>query len=104
MARGSFDPSPRETGASRPIHQRAVVRATRARSHSEPRFLGPLPPDSAMIGYATEDPYLCSSVHSRCQRPPEGVGTNKTVGAIDSVEVTLRAKLQALVYDVLPST
>ena len=79
MIRGRFDPIPRETGASSPVHGRAVARATRTRSHSETRFRGPLPPDSAMIGYATEGPYLCSSVHSRCQRPPKGVGTNKTV-------------------------
>ena len=38
------------------------------------------PPDSARIGYATEWDilHLYEAVHRRCQRPPKGLGTNKT--------------------------
>ena len=41
-----------------------------------------LPPNSARTGYATEGALFISaqlSQHSRCQRPPKGLGTNKTV-------------------------
>ena len=42
-----------------------------------------LPPNSARTGYATawSTLYLCAAVSRRCQRPPKGVGTNKTVNA-----------------------
>ena len=42
-----------------------------------------LPPNSARIGYATawSTLYLCAAVSRRGQRPPKGVGTNKTVNA-----------------------
>ena len=46
-----------------------------------------LPPNSARIGYAT---YFRASVHRRCQRPPKGLGTKKTV------EVTERRNTSAL--------
>ena len=40
-----------------------------------------LPPNSR-IRYATEGAlYLCAVVHRRCQRPPKGLSTNKTVEA-----------------------
>ena len=42
-----------------------------------------LPANSARTGYATEGgtPYLHASVHQRCQRLRNGLGTNKTVEA-----------------------
>ena len=41
-----------------------------------------LPPNSARFSYATEgalDLYLRAAVHRRGQRPPKGLGTDKTV-------------------------
>ena len=43
-----------------------------------------LPPNSARTGYATQgafDLYLRAAVHRRGQRPPKGLGSNKTVEA-----------------------
>ena len=42
-----------------------------------------LPPDSARFSYATEwgTLYLRAAIHRRGQRPPKGLGTDKTVEA-----------------------
>ena len=45
---------------------------------------GTFPPDSPRTGYATEGArtfYLRAAVHRHGQRPPKGLGTDKTVEA-----------------------
>ena len=44
---------------------------------------GAIPLSSAIIGYAIEGVTLClrASLHRRCQHPPKGLGTDKTVEA-----------------------
>ena len=53
-----------------------------------------LPPNSARLGYATEwgTLYLRAAVQRRCQRPPKGLGTSKTVDAAQrrSMHVNMR--------------
>ena len=58
--------------------QEMSVSVTRTLPHTQSIASRHLPPHSARFSYATEGALF---IHRRCQRPPKGVGTNKTVEA-----------------------